>query len=134
VLKLRRPNLDGIPGRARQSPLSADLAGRHMFRWENLLYACSLCNSLAHKGSRMEWTARGRTKLLDPSAPGDDPLCYLSIGINAAADVPLGWMDPRAGLATEADYCRGRPLRVPERADTLSGTCPANSPHNSRAA
>jgi uncharacterized protein (TIGR02646 family) len=66
-----------------------------MFQWENLLLACGKCNDPQHKGQKMEWVGKGkteRTKLLDPSAEGDDPFCSFTVDRH-------GWVDPRKELS-----------------------------------
>lgn len=73
-----------------------------MFVWSNLLLACTFCNGFRCKGAHMQWDVHGRAKLLDPSAVGDDPLCYFTIQIKSAPRFTQGWMDIRKGLRPEA--------------------------------
>lgn len=89
-----------------------------MFLWSNLLLACTFCNGFRCKGAHMEWDAQDRAKLLDPSAVGDDPICYFTIQTNPAPRFSKGWMDMRKGLRAEAEerarYTRRR-LKLNDR-------------------
>lgn len=69
-----------------------------MFRWENLVWSCTECNGVAVKGSHMAWEAGSKPRMLDPTAPGDDPLCHFTIQQAGAPAFTMGWIDPREGL------------------------------------
>ena len=106
-----------------------------MFLWSNLLLSCTYCNGFRCKGAHMQWDAHGRAKLLDPSAEGDDPLCYFRIQTKSTPSFAKGWMDIREGLrpaaAERARYTQDRmklnkrEARVRARAGTIDSFCMA---------
>jgi uncharacterized protein (TIGR02646 family) len=78
---------------------------QRMFQWQNFLLACGPCNDPERKGARMEWVRDGdavRPKLLDPSADGDDPLCYFTIRWDQNPAFTTGWIDTRPDLSPDA--------------------------------
>ncbi len=101
-----------------------------MFLWDNLVPACHTCNSWACKGSHMQSTPDGRTKLLNPFVIGDDPLCYFDIVVDESqlngkgSTWQVGWFEIRKDLGgvpyDRAEYTRKR-LKLNLRDDLLRG-------------
>jgi uncharacterized protein (TIGR02646 family) len=96
-----------------------------MFRWDNLLWACHICNGFECKASRMEWNAQGEPKLLNPCTPGHDPFCHIEITLNMEGpQFALGWMEPYDNLNLTA-YSRAeytiRRLKLNHRDELRQG-------------
>ncbi|WP_313949914.1 MULTISPECIES: retron system putative HNH endonuclease [Nostocales] len=47
------------------------------FEWTNLLYSCTICNSINHKGTKFPLDVNGKPLLLDPSNDKIDPFLHL---------------------------------------------------------
>ncbi|MCW3098190.1 MAG: hypothetical protein JWL77_3808 [Chthonomonadaceae bacterium] len=93
-----------------------------MFRWSNMVLACSTCNGFGGKASHMRWETDDTATLLNPC--DDEPLCYFSITLEAGPPFTTGWIDPKSILKPAA-YNRAKytitRLKLNTREDLLRG-------------
>ena len=64
------------------------------FDWYNLLYSCTICNSINHKGSKFPLDVNGNPLLIDPSDNNTDPFLHLD----------FSWDDNLANIEGRDDY------------------------------